>query len=82
MFARESAVKDMMAKAEQVASVAGVELGLLTFVNETGRPAPASFDTSRAMGAFAESAKTPILSGEMKVSISVQGVFEIAVAGQ
>ncbi len=76
--ARESAVKDMMAKAEQVASVAGVELGMLVYVTETGRPAPVSFDTSRMMIAKAESVPTTILSGEMKVSITVQGVFEIA----
>ena len=80
--ARESAVKDMMAKAEQVASVAGVELGMLVYVTETGRPAPVSFDTSRVMMAMAESAPTPILSGEMKVSVTVQGTFQIAGAGQ
>lgn len=80
--ARESAVKDMMAKAQQVASVAGVELGMLVYVTETGGPRPVSFDTSRVMMAKAESAPTTILSGEMKVSITVQGVFEIAGTGQ
>ena len=77
--ARESAIKDMMAKAEQVASVAGVELGRLVYVTETGGPPPVSFKTSQAVMAFAESAPTPILSGEMKVSITVQGAFDIAV---
>ena len=76
--ARESAIKNMMAKAQQVASVAGVELGRLVYVTETGGPGPVSFNTSRVVMAFAESAPTPILSGEMKVSITVQGAFEIA----
>ena len=34
------------------------------------------------MMAMAESAPTPILSGEMKVSVTVQGTFQIAGAGQ
>jgi len=76
--ARVSAIEDMMAKAEQVAAVSGVDLGSLVYVTETGGPAPISFNTARGMMAMAESAPTPILSGEMKVSVTVQGGFEIA----
>lgn len=76
--ARESAIKDMMAKAEQVALVAGVELGNLVYVTETGGPAPIFASAARAEMSFAKSAPTPILGGEMKVSVTVQGAFDIA----
>lgn len=77
--ARESAIEDMMAKAEQVASVAGVELGDLVYVTETGGPAGVSPNIAQAEMAFAKSAPTPILSGEIKASVTVQGAFGIAV---
>ncbi|PKB79718.1 MAG: hypothetical protein BZY88_11705 [SAR202 cluster bacterium Io17-Chloro-G9] len=76
--ARAAAVDDLMAKAEQVAALAGVELGRLTFITETGGPAPVSFNTEKAVMAFAESAPTPILTGEMTMSVNIQGSFEIA----
>ena len=76
--ARVAAIEDIMAKAEQVASVSGVDLGSLVYVTETGGPAPISFNTSRAVMAMAESAPTPILTGQKKVSITVQGGFAIA----
>ena len=75
--ARSAAVDDLIAKAKQVAALAGVELGRLTYITESGGPVPVSFNTSRAVMAFAESAPTPILTGEMTVSVTVQGAFEI-----
>lgn len=82
--ARESAIQAMQAKAEQIAAVAGLELGDLVYLTETGGPGPISMNASRAVMAMAESAPTPILGGEMKVSVTVQGAFTIAggAAGQ
>ena len=75
--ARSAAVEDLLAKAKQVAALAGVELGQLTYITESGGPVPVAFNTSRAVMAIAESAPTPILTGEKTVSVNVQGAFEI-----
>lgn len=75
--ARAAAVKDLMAKAAQVAALAGVELGRLTYITESGGQGPLTFNNSLAVKAFAESAPTPILSGQMTVSVNVQGAFVI-----
>lgn len=74
--ARTVAVEDLIAKATQVASLAGVELGDLVFITETGGP----IVSPRALGAplFAESsARTPIQVGELNVVVNVQGTFDI-----
>ena len=77
--ARELAVTALVAKAEQMASAAGIELGNLRFLTEIGSSFPVAargFDESVA---FAQSASaTPILGRELEFSVSVQGVFEIA----
>ena len=75
--ARAAAVKDLMAKAAQVAALAGVELGRLTYITESGRQGPLTFNNSLAVKAFAESEPTPILSGQMTGSVNVQGAFVI-----
>jgi uncharacterized protein YggE len=73
--AREEAVLDAMAKAGQLATVAGVTLGGPTYISETGSPVPPQYYVRD----FAESAgaPTPIIPGELEISISVQMGFAI-----
>ncbi|MEN8615076.1 SIMPL domain-containing protein [Dehalogenimonas sp. THU2] len=77
--ARELALLDAKAKAEQIANVTGVSLGQISFVSDSssgsGRiamPTP-SFDAK----AGAESSVTPILPGETDIFIQVQVIFNI-----
>lgn len=78
--ARENAVADLMAKAQQFADLTNVTLGKLVFLSETGGFVPnvQTFDNR----AFAEAAAAPLaptsISGsELTVSVNVQGVFSI-----
>ena len=78
--ARENAVADLMAKAQQFADLTNVTLGKLVFLSETGGSVPRvqNFDDR----AFAEAAAAPVAptsisGGELTVSITVQGVFSI-----
>ena len=77
--AREQAVQNMMAKAQQFADLTGVQLGTLVFVTETSGSSPQIFNDA----AFAEAVRaapavaTPISGGELSVVVSVQGVFSI-----
>ena len=76
--ARAAAVADMVAKANQLATLSGVQLGKPYYISETGGFSPlrvayaesASFD-------LAGGAPTPIQPGEVDVSISIQGMFAI-----
>ena len=81
--AREMAVKDMLAKAEQMATAAGVSLGDLEYLSEAGarvlraqeesvfRAAPA------AMAMDSASISTPVSAGELTVAANVTGGFAI-----
>ena len=78
--ARELAVKDAIAKAEQFAALTGVTLGNLMYISESG----GGVYTERALKidvAYAPEAgvapPTPISGGELDVRISVQAVFGI-----
>ena len=77
--AREQAVQNMMAKAQQFADLTGVQLGTLVYVTETRGSTPQIFNDA----AFAEAVRaapavaTPISGGELSVVVSVQGVFSI-----
>lgn len=78
--AREKAVKDAMAKAQQIASAAGVTLGKVTYITESGGFVPKVSDVRSFGGAMAlstEAAPTPISPGEVELSVSVQMVFEM-----
>ena len=77
--AREAAIADMLAKANDMARLAGVELGKLVFLTETGGGVPQSFARLEAAPAFgfASSQSTSILAGELDVNVNVQGVFDI-----
>ncbi len=78
--AREAAVKDAMAKAQQFATLTGAKLGKLVYISETGANVPIYQDYAKGALAMAEvgaPAPTPISPGEMEVTISVQAVFAI-----
>ncbi len=78
--ARENAVADLMAKAQQFADLTNVTLGKLVFLSETGGSVPRvqNFDERAfAKAAAAPIAPTSISGGELTVSITVQGVFSI-----
>ena len=76
-LARAAAVEDLMDKANQTAILAGVELGELVYINESGGSVIS--DTFRSEGiAFAQSAApTSIQVGELQVKVNLQAAFEI-----
>ena len=75
--ARAEAIQNLRAKAEQMASLAGVQLGRLSYLTESGgfAPSPMVMMERAAFGDMA--APTPIMSGELDVTVSVQAAFEI-----
>ena len=76
--AREAAVDQARAKAEQFARDAGVTLGQVLVVAEGGGvvPAPRAFAESAAFSLQAD-ASTPISEGELEIRATVQMVFAI-----
>ena len=76
--AREKAVKAAKAKAEAMASAAGVSLGKLTSISENSRggfrPQPLAY-AARASADIASS--TPIAAGEQNLSVTVNLTYEI-----
>lgn len=78
---REAAVKDALAKAQQFADLTNVKLGNLVYISELGGSAPvvvqeyarAAMDSAM----MAPASSTPISSGELQFSMSVQAVFAI-----
>jgi uncharacterized protein YggE len=76
--ARENAVLDTLAKADQFATLTGVTRGNLLFISESSssKPQARSFEAMNA-GAFADSAVTPVSAGELELQVSVQAVFAI-----
>jgi hypothetical protein len=77
--AREAAVKEAIAKAQQYAQLTGVTLGKVQYINETGYSTPMAYRSldAYAKGEAAYSAPMPISSGELDVTASVQMVFAI-----
>ncbi len=78
--ARELAVKDAKAKAEKLASVAGVKLGNATYITETTyTPGPiyrANYDV-KGESASGVSVPTQISAGEQEVTVNVQIAYTI-----
>ena len=74
--ARALAVADAKAKAENMASLAGVELGKATYISESGGYYPVIYRDA-VMEATPAAAPTPIEPGELTISISVQVAYEI-----
>ena len=77
--AREEAIADMLAKADAMARLAGVELGSLVYLTESGGGVPqyARLESAAAFGFADGGASTAILAGELDVNVNVQGVFAI-----
>ena len=75
--AREEAMADAKAKAEQLAELAGVTLGKPTYISE-GTQTPPIYP--RLMVEIVEEAvvgRTPISPGETEISLTVQVVYAI-----
>ena len=73
--ARAAAVKDAMARAEQLAAAAGVTLGAVRSISESGgRFRPEMME----MAAARVAADVPIAAGELSMTAQVSMVFEIA----
>jgi len=80
--AREKAVANLRAKAQQFAQLTGVQLGKPIFLSESGGFVPMVESYAfKALGARESVAAleppTPISGGELTVTITVQGVFSI-----
>ncbi len=76
---REDAVKDAIAKAEHLASLAGVGLGDLVFIGEVGAGTPVArgFQEEALMAMATSASLTPISGGELELSMNVQMVFSV-----
>lgn len=78
--AREAAVKDAMAKAQQFDRLTGVTLGKLAYIAESGGNIPVVRDYAEAkmtMAGAEPAPPTPVSPGEMEITVSVQAVFGI-----
>jgi len=73
--ARQEAMADAKAKAEQLAELAGGKLGKATYISEGTQPPPPIYrqDIYEEAGA----ASTPISPGEMEISLTVQVAYAL-----
>jgi uncharacterized protein YggE len=78
--ARAAAVADLLAKANQIASLAGLKLAAPFFITETGGLSPFA-GGERLAFATAMAVPTPILGGEIEVVVTLQAAFDIASTG-
>ncbi|MFC1993700.1 SIMPL domain-containing protein [Chloroflexota bacterium] len=74
--AREIALLDAIAKAEQMAEVVGVDLGKPVYITESGGYIPRSYAVPE-MAYDAGASTTSISAGELEISISVQMGYDI-----
>jgi uncharacterized protein YggE len=76
---REAAVADALAKAGQFARLAGVSLGRLEFISESGsaRPQARAVEEFAVMSMAAAAPDTSISGGELEIALTVQAVFGI-----
>jgi uncharacterized protein YggE len=75
--ARAAAAADLLAKANQLATLTGVQLGRPTAIIEGSAATPPMPYMERAMAASASDAVTPVLAGEMEVVVTLQAIFAI-----
>jgi uncharacterized protein YggE len=74
--ARQKAMADARAKAEQLAELAGLDLGKPIFISESSFiPSPVYPGRVYAEAAMAPAMETPISPGELEVSLTVQVVY-------
>lgn len=72
--AREAAMMDAMAKAEQLTELAGAALGPVHTIYETSAPRPL---TAAVADQAVESASVPVQAGSQTIQVSVQVTWEI-----
>ncbi len=78
--AREKAMEDAEAKAQQLADLAGVDLGKPTYVNESGAFIPVPREYYMAVPeAVPTPASSPISPGETEIRLTVQVVYSIII---
>lgn len=75
--ARTAAVTDARAKADQLADAAGVTITGVLSISESGGQPPEPVFYARAEASFDSAASTPVLPGEVELSISVFIQYEI-----
>jgi uncharacterized protein YggE len=79
--ARADAVKDALAQGQQLATAAGVKLGAIRTIDDTGSqfPTAQTFYGTAASGALRQAAvPTPVQPGQQQLSVNVNVQFEIA----
>jgi len=72
--ARELAIKDAIDKAQQIARLAGVSLGKIIYISESGGSVPIPIAYYKDEAAMSS---TPISSGQLEISLSVQVVYAL-----
>ena len=79
-LARTAAVEDARAKADQLATAAGVEIVGVVSITESGgqQPQPLYMDRAEVAFAAADAAPTPVLPGEIELAVNVFIQYEIA----
>ena len=75
--ARDAAVKDANAKAQELAASAGVQLGELISVSYTDTPVYPVFDGRGGGGAAAEASAVPIQPGQLTFTVTVNETYAI-----
>ena len=68
-------MQDAKAKAEQMASLAGITLGKPTYISESGGYIPQPYYSKDYAGGA--SASTPISAGELDITVTVQVGYAI-----
>ena len=76
-LAREKAVREAQAKAQQIAGLLGVTLGKPMYITESSPFTPPTRDYYGVAPAAAPGAPTPILPGEQELTVTVQIVYSI-----
>ncbi|OJV26958.1 MAG: hypothetical protein BGO26_04850 [Actinobacteria bacterium 69-20] len=75
--ARADAVKQALTQAKQLADVAGVTVGQVMSISESGGSAPMPMYAMPSAAGAADSATTPVLPGSADLSVTVQVVVAI-----
>ncbi|MGE5376090.1 MAG: SIMPL domain-containing protein [Bacteroidota bacterium] len=75
--ARDAAVKDANAKAQELASSAGVQLGELISVSYQDAPVYPLYDARGAGGAAPQAASVPIQPGQLTFTVTVNEMYGI-----
>jgi uncharacterized protein YggE len=75
--AREAAMNDARAKADELAGAAGVAITGVISIVETGGPVPMPVYYGEAAGRMAADAQTPVLAGNVEVVVNVAVIYSI-----